>query len=660
MLGWRRTLLRVVVIWLVSSLSLAFLSALFQGFQIDNWRSILAMSAVLGLLNVFIWPALINIALPLTILTLGFGVILLNGVVVLAASHVSTQSIHINDFATAIWVAFGVGILNNIIYGFLAVNDDNYFHLAVVNRYMKRHGQQQTSEVPGVLFLEIDGLARDVLKNALKNGDAPTMASWIKDRGYKLASWETDWSSQTGAMQAGILHGNNDDMPAFRWWEKEKNRAMVSNHYKDAAEIERRHSDGQGLLADGGASRANLLSGDAPYSLLTMSKLLTDRQRRLGEDYYAYFSNPYNLLRTIALFIQELAIEYWQAWIQKRHDVLPRVHRGFTYGFLRAWTTVIQRDLQVQALIGDMLAGRQVAYTTFLGYDEVAHHSGIERTDSLAVLRRIDREFRRLDQARKYAPRPYYIVVLSDHGQTQGATYLQRSGQSLEQKVSDFTDADLENYGGLGDEGKVVLDASVQEISQSYGFLGSVARGIKRLSRQSTTEAGDAPIKVMASGCLGLIYFTEIEGRASLEEINKKYPKLIKALAADPAIGFLLINSQRHGPVVLGKHGHIILKTGKITGKNPLAPYTPNAVLHLARTSKFKHCADIMINSTYWPHINEVAAFEELVGSHGGLGGTQNYPFILYPKEFKFPDKPIVGAQNVHKLFKNWLAGVSG
>ena len=67
-------------------------------------------------------------------------------------------------------------------------------------------------------------------------------------------------------------------MPAFRWWEKDRERAIVTNHPKDAAELERRHSNGRGLLYSDGASRANILSGDAPHSLLTMSTVL-DRKR---------------------------------------------------------------------------------------------------------------------------------------------------------------------------------------------------------------------------------------------------------------------------------------------------------------------------------------------------------------------------------------------
>ena len=193
-------------------------------------------------------------------------------------------------------------------------------------------------------------------------------------------------------------------MPAFRWWEKEHGRAIVTNHPKDAAEIERRHSDGRGLLHADGASRANILSGDAPHTLLTMSTVLErDRPGRLGEDYYAYFSNPYSVTRTLALVVGDIVQELFYAAQQRRRDIRPRIKRSFSYALVRAWGTVIQRDLQVAAVIGDLYAGRPVGYTTFLAYDEVAHHSGVERVDALAVLRRLDRQFSRIEAAAKDA-----------------------------------------------------------------------------------------------------------------------------------------------------------------------------------------------------------------------------------------------------------------
>ena len=226
-------------------------------------------------------------------------------------------------------------------------------------------------------------------------------------------------------------------MPAFRWWEKEHGRAIVTNHPRDAAELERRVCDGRGLLHAGGASRANILSGDAAALAADDEHGARVRRpgQRIGRDYYTYFASPYNVARTLLLSLADIAAELRAAAEQRRRDVRPRGHRGLRYAVLRAWATVVQRDLQIEAVLGDVYAGRPVVYTTFLAYDEVAHHSGIERSDALAVLRSVDREIARVARAARRGPRPYHVVVLSDHGQTQGATFLQRYGVTLEEVV---------------------------------------------------------------------------------------------------------------------------------------------------------------------------------------------------------------------------------
>src|ERR687898_2067540 len=433
--GRRVVLLRVIAVWLITAASLMLLSALLPGVAVTSFGAALGAAALIGLLNALVWPLLIRLALPFTVLTLGLGVLVLNGVVILTVAEIS-PGLSVSGLVDGIVVVIGLTVINTLVTSLLGVDDDDFYYRNVIRRQARRSGGGIEADVPGVLFLELDGLAHAVVSRAIRDGNAPTLARWLREGSHRLIGWETDWSSQTGACQAGLLHGSNDNLPAFRWWEKDRNALLVSNHPRDAMEIERRVSNGRGLLAADGASRANLLSGDAPHSLLTMSTVLRrDRPGRIGQDYFAYFANPYNVARTLVLFVGEVMSECWSAAQQRRRDVKPRVHRSFPYPLVRAWTTVIQRDLQVQALIGDLYAGRSVVYTTFLGYDEVAHHSGVERPETLAALRRIDRQLARIEVAAKEAPRPYHLVVLSDHGQSQGATFLERYGTSLEDVV---------------------------------------------------------------------------------------------------------------------------------------------------------------------------------------------------------------------------------
>ena len=664
----KRTLpvLRILIVWVATALTLLLLSVLLSGFHVEDFGVALVASALIGLINAFVWPFVIRVALPLTVLTLGLGVIVLNGVVVLLVAELE-PGLKVDNLGTGIVVALALTIVNTALTTVLAIDDDDFWYRNVVKRQAQRVARPVATDVPGLFFLEIDGLAHDVLARAMRDGNAPVLSRWLREGTHALARWETDWSSQTGACQAGLLHGDNDDMPAFRWWEKEHGKAIVTNHPRDAEELERRHSNGRGLLFSNGASRANILSGDAPHSLLTMSTALQrDRPGRLGQDYFAYFANPYNVLRTAALVAREVVSERWAAIQQKRRGVEPRIHRSTLYALVRAWATIIQRDLQVASVIADMYAGLPVAYTTFLAYDEVAHHSGIERPDALSTLRAVDRQIGRIAAARPDAPRPYRLVVLSDHGQSQGATFKDRYGITLEELVRQAAAAPVA-AAAHHDEALGYLGASLTEAS---GGASRAARVVRRSARRRTVDGavqlekgdatsggGDEPPEVvaMASGCLGLISFPREPGRMTAERLAERYPQVLPTLRAHPGIGFVLVRSEQHGALVLGARGAHYLDEGRVEGEDPLAPFGPNAARHVKRTDGFPHCADLMVNSTYWHDLDEVAAFEELVGSHGGLGGTQAYPFLLHPVELALPDRALVGAEAVHRELRRWL-----
>jgi len=460
-------------------------------------------------------------------------------------------------------------------------------------------------------------------------------------------------------------------MPACRWWEKARNAPIVTNHPRDAAELERRHSDGRGLLHADGASRANILSGDAPHTMLTMSTVLK-RRGAIGRDYRAYFARPYAFARTFTLAIAEIARERHAARSQVRRDVRPRITRPFSYAFARAWGTVVQRDLQVATVVSDVLAGRPVIYTTFLAYDEVAHHSGIERHDSLAVLRDLDHQIARIAKATEEAPRPYRLVVLSDHGQSQGDTFRERYGKTLEDVVREACETDdIATFDEREDDSLAYLSAGLTEFARDDS---ASARTVRRATKgrradgavtldaeaRREVEAGHGDeipeLSVMASGNLGLVSFPREPGRVTFERLQELHPRLLPALRDHPGVGFILIRSERHGAVVVGRSGARFLDEDRVDGEDPLAPFGPHAHLHVRRSDGFPHCPDLMINSAYWPEFEEVAAFEELVGSHGGMGGPQSYPLCLHPAEFDWPRGEVIGPETVHLIFRSWLA----
>jgi uncharacterized membrane protein YvlD (DUF360 family) len=631
--------IRLVVAWFLSAAAILFAAWLVPGVAIEGRGGAFVAAALIAVLNALLPPLLAALRLPFTLL-LGFLLVLvLDAAMYLLAAEIAPDAISVDSFWSALLAAFVASAVSVALDPIFRTNDDETYMLRVTERIARRTGGQIRTDEPGIVFLEIDGLGLPTLQRAMRDGSAPELARWLADGEYRLVEWETDLSSQTGASQAGILLGSNDDIPAFRWVEKESGRTMTCSKPADCAELERRLSTGIGLLNNGGASRGNLLSGEAEHLILTVSRI--DDEKRANPGYRAFLANGFNVTRLLVLFAWEVMLEWTAAIRAARRDVRPRGHRGGAYPFMRAAMCVIVRDLIVYGVISDMMKGRPAIYATFSSYDEVAHHSGLERADTLEALRKLDQQFGRIARARRYAPRPYELVVLSDHGQTQGATFVQRNGYSLADLVNRSLSTGAATALGSGDENDRMVGHAFKEATGTGGD-----------GKATGTPADEAV--VLASGNLGLVYLMDEPRRLTLEEIEGRHPHLIGTLREHPHIGFLLVRSSAHGAVALGARGMHRLADGHVEGEDPLAAFSPNAPLHLLRSDGFEHAPDIFVNSFFDPVLEEGCAFEELISFHGGLGGPQTRPFILHPTRLAAPSEPIVGAAAVHELFRSW------
>ena len=424
---------RLVLALFVSATSIYLAAGIVPGFDLGSFWEALPAAILIAVLNAVLAPVIAALRLPYTLVSAFLLLLVLNALVLEAVDALTDDAVEVDGFGVALLASLVISAISTALSVIAGTNDDDAYTLRVTQRIARRSGERVETDVPGVLFLEIDGLAKPVLQRAMRDGNATTMARWLADDTHRFLEWETDLSSQTGASQAGILLGSNEDIPAFRWVEKERGILMTCSAPPDCAEIERRHA-GDGLLRDGGASRGNLLSGEADHVILTVSRLEEERSSNPG--YRAFFANGHNVTRALVLFFWEVILEWVSALRAIRRDVRPRGHRGGIYPFMRGAMCVIVRDLIVFGVLSDLMKGRPAIYATFSSYDEVAHHSGLERADTLEALRKLDEQFRRIENACRYAPRPYEIVVLSDHGQTQGATFKQRNGYGLDDLVA--------------------------------------------------------------------------------------------------------------------------------------------------------------------------------------------------------------------------------
>ena len=190
--------------------------------------------------------------------------------------------------------------------------------------------------------------------------------------------------------------------------------------------------------------------------------------------------------------------------------------------------------------------------------------------------------------------------------------------------------------------------------------LKKIASAVKKQTLESlddskVAEEDDPPeVYALASGNLGLVSFTWWSHRMSLEEIEEAFPAVIPGLAEHEGVGFLMVRSNAKGPVVIGADRIYYLDNDRVEGQNPLSNFKPNTPDHLRRTDSFSNCPDIVINSFYDPEKAEGCAFEELIGFHGGFGGSQTQPFLLHPAELQV-NGHLVDAAAAYQQCKNWL-----
>jgi uncharacterized membrane protein YvlD (DUF360 family) len=656
--NWR-FLYRTLVVWVGEAVGLTLLAHLIPGLSLNSFAAALALVVVLGIANALLWPILTQSTLRFLTYTFGIGVLLLNALIIWFASKL-VPGASVEGLALVL-TAIGLAAINVVLASLLTNNDDAWYYRNILRREIKKTVRGIRTERKGTIFLEIDGLAESVLRGAIDKGYLPTLAKWLESGSHSIISWETDLSSQTGASQAGILHGHNQDLPAFRWVEKEHgNRIMVSTGLTDAPEIETRISNGRGLLVKNGASRTNLFSGDAADNIFTFSRL-KEMRRFYTKSWLYLYSNPSNIPRIIALFFWDIFEEFVGRVRQLVFRVKPRLIKGlFIYYLTRAAANVFLREVTTDTLVGDLIAGRiDVAYATYVAYDEIAHHNGISDSASLRALKQLDKQFHRLELAIGYAPRPYQLVVLSDHGQANGATFKQRSGHDLESLVRHLMGDGVKIYSALDSNldhfGQAVADPILQRKDYVTQKTSPLVDLVRRKEKERSTRREEAQAIILASGNLGLIYLTDCRERMSYEQISNAFPMLIPGLIRQEWIGFVMVRSNVHGPLIVGNHGTYFLRDDHFEGEDPLANFGPHAADHLRRTDGFPHAPDILVNSFYDPQSDEIAAFEELIGSHGGLGGTQCSPFVLCPAEWELGHTEIIGAEKLHELLKSKL-----
>lgn len=523
----------------------------------------------------------------------------------------------------------------------------------------------------GFIIIQVDGLSYEHLIKAIRKGYVPQMRRMIERGGLRLGRWRCGLPSSTPAVQAGIMFGDNFDIPAYRWFEKDAQRYISSSGLGSVGIIQSRASARRVGILKGGSSYMNVLDGDANLSLFTMGavgqKRFFENVRGIGFLILFLFS-PLRLLKVILLSIWDYASQVVRQTISPP-PFRRRLTMGGLYPFLRIINNIIFREIQTFGVMIDIYRGIPTIYTNYNGYDEAAHHFGPDAPASFKVVRQIDKHIKQIDRmTRQYQRRQYDLFILSDHGMTPAVPFEKVYRESLGSFIAR----------SLGDPNLLEEQTTSRKEDSTARFLIEELEGIED---RLTTRRGAAIVHrlrtfmdktvdweqavqpldmtkwreviVSYSGCMANVYFNILPHKMDLSEIVTTYPGLLEKLLDHQGIG-LIIGRQGSQTIVLSKTGTGFLGTGgRSLGKDPLQAFEEPKLCarQIARIDSFPHSGDLIIQGAFDRSTNQVVCFENQVGSHGGLGGPQSYPFILYPKRLSINLKRVENARDLYPFF---------
>ena len=446
----------------------------------------------------------------------------------------------------------------------------------------------------GLAVIHVDGVGFGVLQRALERGTMPFVRGLLND-GYTVQRYRSGVPSTTPYCQAGILYGDNRDIAGFRWYDKEAGvpiRFGVGSSFKQVAH---RYFQGREGLATGGASIAACYPGGADR---TFGIAFKDRKHGLGHDeatrlFGRFLLDPRNLTE-IAWHAAYTTMATTAEYLQQR---LRRQHPAVAYAATDILEEMFVHDLTRSAVQRAMNDGEPVIYAGFYAYDEAAHGFGPDDAFSVRMLRHVDQTLRTIFKEREKLAavgQTYEVVILSDHGQTRARSLQSVEGLSLPQLLSEW-----------------LPRVKVEDLKgKSFGPRG---------------DALDGHLLVAASGGLAHLYFKELPGRSTRDEVERRHPGLIARLASHPLIHFLLLRSRGEENLVVTADGDLRLDQAA----DLLAAFDAPEVLirQLRKLNSFETAGDLIVFGR-WDGTEQIN-FETQVGGHGSIGGEQNHPFLL-------------------------------
>lgn len=545
----------------------------------------------------------------------------------------------------------------------------------------------------GFIVIQVDGLAYDHLVQAMARGAAPYIKRLIGAGRLRLASWQCGLPSTTPAVQAGIMFGNNWNIPGFRWYDKAQRRAVVCKLPSPVQALQKRISDGRPGILTGGASYYNMYDGGAEWSVFTLSALRAPRffegVRGLGI-MLLFFLSPLRVLRVIRLAIWNYLLD-----VSRRLLAIFRPSVYHPFDLLSPMTAIFTRVLFQEIITFgvqlDIYRGVPSIYLNNVTYDEVAHGVGPTHPAAFNAVKNIDRQVAQIDKMlRRYGQRSYDLYILSDHGMSPSIPFKARFDLSLGDYILEQVGEPLILDERWGAPGHALAQAHylLEELRGLEVRLSSRSTAVVRAAREYLARRlpGDPDAELLApsetpytneydrtewehwdqerrsdiavriSGPLAHVYFNLSDQRLNLSDIALLYPTLLTRLIEHPGIG-LVVGREGEETVMVGRSGTLTVDRtlDRLRGTNPLHGLSDPHLQaeRIDYVASFPLSGDLMLLGA-WEN-STVITFEDQIGTHGGLGGPQEKPFLLYPAGLQLPSGAIQNPCDLYPIFVRYL-----
>lgn len=489
-----------------------------------------------------------------------------------------------------------------------------------------------------LLIVQIDGLSRSVLEQALAEGRMPFVRSLLKRRGHRLLPMCVGLPSSTPAFQMAAMYGVRPDIPGFHYHLKRERTDIYFPRAGDAAKVEEGQARGRRGILDGGSAYGCVFTGGAVNNLFNFAMI----KRPTGD----------GLLRAIAAFVVLAwvvikclvltGLEVLRAVLRLIADPVGETSRGWKFLGLKVALSVWIRELFTLVASRDVYAGVRAIYVNYLDYDVFAHAYGPRNRRALQALRRVDRSIRQLWRvARRVPGHRYQLYVLSDHGQAASLPYQNLSGGRPFERVF-FDD---------------LLPAAGVEIDRAHPGRRRLASGIKAFRKQRAPAMfqrfmnylehdfpwmlGETPearqqggVRVIAAGPNAFVYFLDDDEPLALEQVEQRYPGLADELSRSRGIGFVLARSAA---------GAVCLWRGKRypVGDEPSGPLAGRedwamAAQGIRDLMAMRSAGDLVIYGN--DAVEGTITYIPEAGAHAGPSADEIHTFVVSPPGAALPD----------------------